>query len=86
MTLAKIRVIVLIYMKVTIENTTKIVNVSGVDCRVWEGATEHGVKVVCLIPRIAAGAGENLEQFERELQEQRPPSALTAAFPLRMIL
>jgi hypothetical protein len=74
-------------MKITIESTTKIVNASGVDCRVWEGATETGVKVQCLIPRIAALAGEDLSQFEAELQEQRPPSIdMEQAFPARLIL
>jgi len=83
-------------MKITIESTTKIVRVVvnqvtglpdiGIDCRVWEGLTERGVKVQCLIPRIAALAGEDLSQFEAELQEQRPPSAKVQAFPLRMIL
>lgn len=73
-------------MKITVENTTKIVNVNGVDCRVWEGQSEHGVKVSCLIPRIAAQEGADLAQFEEELKEQRPPSAEVNAWPLRMIL
>ena len=73
-------------MKIQIESTTKIVNASGIDCRVWEGVTERGVKVQVLVPRIAALAGEDLTQFEAELQEQRPPSAEVQAFPLRMIL
>ncbi len=73
-------------MKITIESTTRIINASGIDCRVWEGITERGVKVQALIPRIAALAGEDLSQFEAELQEQKPPSAEVQAFPLRMIL
>jgi len=73
-------------MKITIESTTKIVNASGIDCRVWEGTTERGVKIQVLIPRIAALAGQDLEQFEAELKEQRPPSAEVMAFPMRMIL
>lgn len=73
-------------MKITIESTTRIVNASGIDCRVWEGVTERGVKVQVLIPRIAAAIGEDLTQFEAELKEQRAPSAEVQAFPLRMIL
>ena len=73
-------------MKITIESTTKLVEASGVQCRVWEGKTERGVEVVVLIPRIAAKAGQDLSQFEVELQEQRPPSADANVFPLRMIL
>ena len=73
-------------MKITIESTTKIVNADGIDCRIWEGETERGVKVQCLIPRIAAWVGEDLAQFEAELREQRPPSAEVEVWPLRMIL
>ena len=72
-------------MKITIESTTQIVRADGVDCRVWEGVTERGVRVQCLIPRITAKADEDLAQFEAELKECRPPSA-SAVWPLRMIL
>lgn len=73
-------------MKITIESTTKIVNANGIDCRVWEGRTERGVEITCLIPRIAVKNGQDASQFEVELQEQRAPSANIEAWPLRMIL
>jgi len=77
-------------MKITIESTTQIVECqteSGtVQCRVWEGVTEGGVKVACLVPRIAAHKDEDLSQFERELKEQLAPTLGLAVFPLRMIL
>lgn len=74
-------------MKITIESTTKIVQVNGIDCRLWEGESERGVKVEALIPRIAALAdGQDLSQFQAELKEQRAPSARATAFPLRMLL
>lgn len=73
-------------MKMTIQSTTQIVRASGVDCRVWEGVTERGVKVQALIPRVAALADQDLSQFEAELKEQKPPSAEVQAFPLSMIL
>ena len=79
-------------MKVTIESTTRIITIrasaTGEDilCRVWEGVTERGVKIHCLIPRIAALKDQDLSQFEAELKEQRPPSAEAQAFPMRMIL
>lgn len=78
-------------MKITIESTTKIVTIEspaghGLECRVWEGETEGGVKVTCLIPRIAAKRDQDLSQFEAELKEQRAPSAEMQAFPARMIL
>lgn len=73
-------------MKITIESTSKIVLANGIQCRVWEGQTESGIKVECLIPRIAARKGQDLSQFEKELEECSPPSAEASAFPLRMIL
>jgi hypothetical protein len=73
-------------MKITIENTTKIVEANGVQCRVWEGQTESGVKVTCLIPRIAVKEGQDITQFEAELKEERAPSADVQFFPMRMIL
>lgn len=73
-------------MTITISSTSRIVQASGIDCRVWEGTTDGGVKVVVLIPRIAAPAGEDLSQFERELVEHRAPSAIAQALPLRMII
>ncbi len=72
-------------MKITIESTTEIVTLNGVQCRVWEGQTEAGVKVQALIPRIAAHKEQDLSQFDRELQEMRAPTG-ERAFPLRMIL
>jgi hypothetical protein len=72
-------------MKITIESTTKIVSVNGIDCRLWEGETSSGVKVEALIPRIAARKGQDLTQFEAELKEQREPVD-GQAFPLRMLI
>ncbi len=80
-------------MKLTIESTTKIVTLATpggeVPARVWEGFTESGIPVHCLITRVAVKEGLDAgkyAQFETELKEQRKPSADIAAIPLRMIL
>ena len=84
-------------MKITIESTTKIVRLtkhrfpliaqeSDIECRVWEGVTETGIRVQCLIPRIATFAADDQEQFIRELEAKKPPTADYNAFPLRMVL
>ena len=73
-------------MKVSIESTSKIVTADGIQCRVWEGKTEHGIEITCLIPRIAVRNGQDTAQFEAELQETRAPSAEIEAWPLRMVL
>jgi hypothetical protein len=73
-------------MKLIIESTTKIVRLNGIDCRVWEGITGHGVPVHCFIPRVAVNNDQDTSQFEQELSEQSAPSAEVEAIPLRMVL
>lgn len=78
-------------MKITIESTSRIVQVQGdngglIPARVWEGHTDSGIAVHCLLTRIAALKTEDLSQFEAELVEQRPPTAIAEAFPARMVL
>jgi hypothetical protein len=77
-------------MKITIESTNRIVEVETstgvVPARLWEGHTESGIAVQCLVTRIAASSLDNLDQFERELIEHRPPIAGPQAFPLRLLI
>lgn len=73
-------------MKITIESTTQIVSLNGIDCRVWEGETASGIKLQALIPRIAVHNSEDTSQFEAELKEQAPPRLEERAFPLRMLI
>lgn len=73
-------------MKITIESTTKIVSADGMDCRVWEGKTDKGVAVVCLIPRIAVRTGQDMTDFVAELEETSIHSVSPEAFPMRLIL
>ena len=73
-------------MKVTLENTDKIVQLNGVPARIWEGETASGVKVHAYITRIAVAHDDDTAQFEQELQETRAPSPDVQALPLRMIL
>jgi hypothetical protein len=71
-------------MKVTIESTTQIVMLDGAPTRVWEGATESGIRVNCFIKRVQAQFANAAEgaQFECELEETRPPSAKVDAIPI----
>jgi hypothetical protein len=73
-------------MKVTLENTTKLVAVNGVPARVWEGETESGIPVHCYITRIAVREDQDTTAFDAELKECRAPSAEVEALPLRLIL
>jgi len=73
-------------MQIEIESTEKIVELDGVPARVWEGKTKSGIPVHCFVTRISPQTHDNIEQFERELKEQRAPSPEVAAYPLRLIL
>jgi hypothetical protein len=73
-------------MKITIENTSKIVTLNDVPARIWEGQTESGIKLYAYITRIAVAEAQDQSEFERELIQQSAPSAEVDAVPLRMIL
>ena len=76
-------------MKVTIESTTKIVRLNGVEARIWEGQTDGGIRVHAYVTRVAVAAEEApsvFRQFEAELRECRPPSAEVRFIPFDLIL
>lgn len=75
-------------MQIKIESTEKIVELDGVPARVWEGRTKSGIPVHCFVTRISPQThdDEYIEQFEKELKEQKAPSPEVAAYPLRLIL
>lgn len=74
-------------MRITIESTSKIVNVNGVDARIWEGTTDSGIPVHCMITRIGVHKDQDTTQFQRELQEMRAPSpAVDGVYSARMVL
>jgi hypothetical protein len=74
-------------MTITVQNTTKIVELNGVPARVWEGETSTGIKVHCYITRIAVEENEpRVDEFKKELQECAPPSVGVKSIPLRLIL
>lgn len=80
-------------MKITIENTAKLVTLEtdggSVPARLWEGVTESGMPVICYVTRICpavAPSDPRIGEFERELTEMRRPSAAVQVIPLRLIL
>jgi hypothetical protein len=60
-------------MKVTIESTKELVDIDGVQTRLWKGTTDTGIVVHCFIHRISTQQHDQLEQFEAELIEQPKP-------------
>lgn len=73
-------------MKITLESTTKIVEVDGVPSRIWEGETASGVRVHAYVTRIAVAIQDYTVEFDDELQACRTPSPEVAAIPLRLML
>lgn len=80
-------------MKLTIESTTRVVQLRlepeglEIPARVWEGKTESGIPVICLVTCVAVDQDHDLSEFERELEACKPPrAAASEAFPLRLIL
>lgn len=75
-------------MKITIESTSRIVHVDGVEARIWEGVTESGIPVFAFLTRIAPVTNdvEAHRVFEDELRSVRAPSPEAAGIPLRLIL
>lgn len=74
-------------MKVTLESTGKIVYLNEIPARIWEGKTESGIPLHAFITRVAVDRAADTTQFEKELEEMKPPSPeVNRAYPLRMIL
>jgi hypothetical protein len=82
-------------MKITIENTSKIVTLSvgaahhEIPARIWQGTTDTGIPVQVYVTRIAPEIppeDARNEEFARELQETAAPRPSVDAIPLRMIL
>ena len=83
-------------MRITIESTGYVVSVKphenapdsqAVQCRLWQGESENGVPVCCLIFRVAVNSAHDQSEFERDLQETSAPrEEALKIFPLRMVL
>ncbi len=73
-------------MKITLESTTKIVELNGIPARIWEGKTESGIPVHSFITRIAVSNEHDQSQFDNELKECTIPSADVQCYPARLIL
>lgn len=79
-------------MKITLESTTDIVTIDvpgggSYQARVWSGATEKGVPVLAIIPRLAT-IGPHTGEFDADLKASSIPVPVifTGAFSARMVL
>jgi hypothetical protein len=75
-------------MKATMQSTTKMVIVNGMNFRVWEGLTEKGVRFVALVNRLAApslasqSALVNESMTGHKVPDENLAPALTTLDPL----
>lgn len=60
-------------MKITIESTSQIIKVSGLPARVWEGQTESGIPIFCVIASVGVHRDQDSTQFKAELKECKEP-------------
>ena len=63
-------------MKVTLENTDKIVEFNGLPARIWEGHTASGIAVHAYITRIAVKNGLEALKSQLSLDKQNAIAAL----------
>lgn len=60
-------------MKITIEATSQVTHLNGVEVRVWEGTTERGTPCLVFVHRMSVKEGL-AEEFMEELRELTPPA------------
>jgi hypothetical protein len=76
--------------KVQLESTSKIVELvidgKPIPARIWEGATEGGIRCHAFITRIAVANNDDSSEFDRDLKECAAPSVEVAMFPSRLIV
>lgn len=75
-------------MKITLESTDQMATINGVPVRLWQGKSDQGIGVVCLITRVVPLAHEeaDLAAFNRDLLECAPPVPLAQALAMDLVL
>lgn len=58
------------------ESTDHVVDVNGVEARIWNGVTESGAQCFVFVHRIAVHPAEDAASFERELREMDAPKSV----------
>jgi len=60
-------------MKITLENTEHIVVIRGVACRVWQGTTEKGARIIAMIATVGVNDEDPCDEAEAGLLRIDPP-------------
>lgn len=66
-------------MKATMESTTKLLILNGLNIRVWEGVTENGVPFVALVNRVEAIEQAQQTMLIKELAVTKTEATKTVA-------
>jgi hypothetical protein len=73
-------------VRISLESTSRIVELNGVRARVWQGKTASGIPVAAFITSIVVERTEDTAAFDRELLEHAEPRADLREFPARMAI
>lgn len=71
-------------LTILITSTDKTLFLNGALARVWEGRTEHGLPVVCLVSELTGSFDGPFDEFERYTVNHSPASPTAQAFAVRM--
>ena len=71
-------------MKITIESTDKVIYMNGSLARIYEGKTERGLPVVCLVSELTGSFDGPYDEFERYPNEHMAASPAVEHFALRL--
>lgn len=72
-------------MKITIQSTDKVIHLNGAPTRIWEGATENGLPIVCLVSELTGDFDGPYDEFERYPNKHTLASPAAERFALRMV-
>ncbi len=73
-------------MKITVESTTKIVEVNGTPARIWQGTTAAGIPITALITSVAVDREQDQAEFDADLTEHAAPTVAVGHWPAVMLI
>lgn len=59
-------------MKLTIESTSDIVLLNGIETRVWKGTTDNGIECDVYVARISTDKYNDISEFESLMSVDKP--------------
>jgi hypothetical protein len=72
-------------VRLVIESTDRVVDVGGVECRLWTGTAADGTPCSVFVHRVAVHEDDEQGAFARELRDMPAPPAVPVALVLHLI-